>query len=97
MFYVAGQAGYYRAKNADNGYKGEREGKTLGAEAAAKVGYKFANGAFDLSLNGVYAWMGDFYDSTVTRATGAQAGKYIAGGDNPDNAYVYYIAANVPF
>lgn len=98
-FYVKGGVGYFRALTDEDGFYGERESKSIGTEAALRVGYKFSGGAFDLSLNGAYAWWGSFYGSTVSKTTGLPASNRVASanGDDPDNAYKLYLMANVPF
>lgn len=65
-FYFRGSLGYFSASSGAYGMVGgERLGKVYGTEAAGHIGYKFCNGAFDLSLNGAYAVLGDFYSNTV--------------------------------
>ena len=61
----------------------DREGTTIGTEIAARVGYKVAD-LVDVSLNGSYLSLGDFFDKQ-------------AGGDDPDNPYTLYAMVNVPF
>jgi hypothetical protein len=70
-----------------------REGKNLGTEVALRVGYGYAK-HFDLSLNGAYAFLGDYYAKTASRARSATP--YYssrAGDEDPDNPYVAYVMA----
>ncbi|GAB4255846.1 MAG: membrane protein [Deferrisomatales bacterium] len=79
--YVKGAAGYFSTTDGkDNGAQDD----DLGFEVAGRVGYKLAD-AVDLSLNGAYAWLGDFYAGTG------------GGGKDPDDAYTAYFMVNVGF
>ena len=97
--YVKGAAGWFRVVEDEItrfNDEGEvetlkKEGKNIGTELAARVGYKIANGAVDLSLNGAYAWLGDFYDNTATNV------KTDKTRVDPDNPYLVYAMLNIPF
>ncbi|GAB6063118.1 hypothetical protein [Deferrisoma palaeochoriense] len=80
--YVKGGLGYFAALEDDRKTE-EREGKSLGTEVALRVGYKLAE-VVDLSLNGAYAFLGDFYDKS-------DAGK------DPDDLYELYAMVNVSY
>jgi hypothetical protein len=62
----------------------DRNGTSLGTEVFVRVGYKFADN-LDLSLNGAYAWLGDFYDNN---GGGTNANVAASDIDNPFEAYV---------
>ncbi|MDF1554890.1 MAG: hypothetical protein P1P84_17610 [Deferrisomatales bacterium] len=62
----------------------KREGTSIGTEINLRVGKKIA-GAVDVSLNGAYAFLGDFYDKTA------------ADGDDPDAQYMAYLMVNIPY
>ncbi|HSH68857.1 MAG TPA: hypothetical protein VK997_02985 [Deferrisomatales bacterium] len=62
----------------------KREGTSIGTEINLRVGKKVA-GAVDVSLNGAYAFLGDFYDKTAT------------DGDDPDAQYMAYLMVNIPY
>ena len=61
----------------------KKQGETLGFEVAARVGTIVAK-KVDVSLNGAYAFLGDFYDAAP-------------GGQDPDNMYKLNFMVNVPF
>ncbi len=85
--YVKGAFGYLAALEDDrtpNTARSDREGKNYGTELAVRVGYKVAE-FVDVSLNGAYAWLGDFFDKTVNN------------NDDPDGQYLTYVMVNVPF
>lgn len=83
--YLKTGLGYFMA--VDDKRNGEavasREGTNLGLEAAVRVGHKFAE-KVDVSLNGAYAFLGDFYDAAP-------------GGQDPDNMYKVNFMINVPY
>lgn len=83
--YLKTGAGYFMAM--DDKRNGEavasRQGDVLGAEVAARVGTIVAK-KVDVSLNGAYAFLGDFYDAAP-------------GGQDPDNMYKVNFMVNVPF
>lgn len=81
--------GYFRALEDDNKVT-KKEGKSLGTEAALRVGYKFAD-AVDVSLNGGYVWLGDFFDKTGVDA------KTKATKVDPDNLYQVYAMLNINY
>ncbi len=85
QFYVKPAFGYFATLEDDQKAAGtKREGKNLGMELALRVGTKIAD-VVDVSLNGAYAWLGDFYDKTAT------------GGDDPDGQYETYVMVNIPY
>lgn len=98
--YVNWGAGYFRAVT-DDVYKDavgnvdDVEGKTLGWEAAVRVGKKYFE-KVDVSLNLSYADYGNFYDKSVD---GNDAGTDTGGAtdDDPDATYKAYLMVNVPF
>jgi putative N6-adenine-specific DNA methylase len=61
-----------------------RQGNNIGSEICTRVGYKIGKHT-DISLNGAYAVLGDFFDGTAT------------GGQDPDNQYEVYTMLNVFF
>ncbi|NJC88988.1 MAG: hypothetical protein FIB02_10755 [Desulfuromonas sp.] len=89
--YLNWGAGYFRAVtddvNDDN--VDDAEGKTLGWEAAARIGKKYFE-KVDVSLNLSYADYGNFYDNTAPKNGVADAG-------DPDATYKAYLMVNVPF
>lgn len=82
--YVKGGLGYFGAVE-DNRKTEKAEGKSFGTEVALRVGYKLAE-VVDLSLNGAYAFLGDFYDKTANN-----------NSDDPDNPYKFYAMVNVSY
>jgi len=83
--YAQAAVGYFQALEDDLNRAGQvdTEGTSLGTEVAARVGYKIAE-KFDVSLNGAYAFLGDFFDSA-------------SGNNDPDNPYKLYLMANIPY
>lgn len=84
-YYLKTGAGYFMAlddKRNDEAVA-SREGDVLGFEVAARVGTIVAK-KVDVSLNGAYAFLGDFYDAAP-------------GGQDPDNMYKLNFMVNVPF
>lgn len=83
--YLKTGLGYFMA--VDDTRNGEanasKQGTNLGLEAAVRVGHKFAE-KVDVSLNGAYAFLGDFYDAAP-------------GGQDPDNMYKVNFMVNVPY
>lgn len=97
-FYVKASGGMFRSRSSSV-FGNDRKGKILGTEVAARLGYKFM-GSVDVSVNAATAWLGDFYDETVSVTPGATkgtAGTYGHGKDDPDRPYIAYLAMNVPF
>jgi hypothetical protein len=97
--YVRAAVGHFRATEDDRGpVATRREGKTLGTEVAARIGYIFAE-RFDLSLNGSYAMLGNFFDNTAPSFTQNANGTFTrnARGADPENPFVLYWMANVNF
>lgn len=91
--YVKAGVGYFAATEDDQtpgDNATDREGKTIGTEVALRVGYKMAE-ALDLSINGAYAFLGDFYDKTATDLDNG------ATGEDPDNPYEVYLMANLSY
>ena len=80
--YLKSGAGYFMSLK-DKVGADEREAKSLGFELAARVGTKVAE-KVDVSLNGAYALVGDFY-----KAKGSSA--------DPDNMYKVNMMVNVGF
>lgn len=83
-FYVNGAVGYFKAL--EDSRKGDtpHKGTYLGSEVCVRMGYLLGEHT-DLSLNGAYAVLGDFYDGTASN------------GQNPDNPYETYVRINVKF
>ncbi|MBI5015648.1 MAG: hypothetical protein HZB55_09190 [Deltaproteobacteria bacterium] len=84
QLYVKGGAGYFTLVDDKPGDFAERQGKSLGTEVSAAVGYKVADKA-DVQLRGGYAWLGKAYDGLA------------AGGSDPDNLYKLAVMVNVPY
>lgn len=95
--YIKSSAGMFRARSS-NVFGMDRQGKNLGTEVAARVGYKFM-GSVDVSLNAATVWLGDFYDETVAASGAAKgtSGSFGNGKDDPDRPYVAYAMMQVPF
>ncbi len=84
QFYVKPAFGYFATLEDDHKSAGtKKEGKNLGMELALRVGTKIAD-AVDVSINGAYAWLGDYYDKSVN-------------GDDPDGQYETYVMVNIPY
>lgn len=61
--YVSGGIGYFSSlEDTTNDDRQDRNGTGLGTEIFLRAGFKMAEN-LDLSLNGAYAWLGDFYDN----------------------------------
>ncbi len=78
--YIKGAFGYFTTLEGEDNYG--REGDDLGTELAVRVGYKLAE-IVDVSVNGAYAWLGDYFT--------------VKGGDDPDDSYEVYAMVNVGF
>lgn len=74
---------------AANDPRADRSGKGLGTEVFFRAGYKLVKN-LDLSINGAYAWLGDFYDNQGGGTAFDTAG-------DPDNPYEAYFMANLSF
>jgi hypothetical protein len=86
-FYGQGAIGYFASVEDDRKASGtKREGSSIGTEINLRVGKKVAD-AVDVSLNGAYAFLGDFYDKT--------AGDN--GDQDPDDQYMAYLMVNIPY
>lgn len=85
--YVKGALGYFMTLEDDqtpgDGHT-DMNGKSLGTEIAVRAGYKLAD-AVDLSINGAYAMLGDFFDETAVN------------DQDPDDLYTVYLMAKVAF
>ncbi len=85
--YVNFGLGYFQALEDSMTVAGgtsKKEGKTLGTEVALRAGYKFG-GVADVSLNGAYVSLGDFFEKSA------------AGSKDPDNLYQVYAMLNIGF
>lgn len=84
-YYLKTGAGYFMSMDdkRNNEAVASRQGDVLGFEVAARVGTIVAK-KVDVSLNGAYAFVGDFYDAAP-------------GGQDPDNMYKLNFMVNVPF
>lgn len=84
-YYLKTGLGYFMALDdrANGAAAATKQGENLGIEVAARVGRKIAE-KVDVSLNGAYAFVGDFYDSATP-------------GQDPDNMYKLNFMVNVPF
>lgn len=80
--YAQAAAGYFSAVEDKTKRIAATKGTSLGTEVALRVGYKIAE-KVDVSLNGAYAFLGDFYEP--------------ASGDDPDNPYKLYAMVNIPY
>lgn len=63
--YIKSGIGYFASledKLAAADPRTDRKGTTLGTEVFLRAGYKMSKN-LDLSINGAYAWLGDFYDN----------------------------------
>ena len=66
--------------------RGDRGGKTIGTELAVRLGFTPVE-PVELSLNGAYALLGDFYDGLAPNRPGT----------DPDSAYALCVMINIPF
>lgn len=82
--YFKGAIGYFSALEDSRIGVAARQGKNIGSEVCARVGYKLGEHT-DLSLNGAYAMLGDFFDGTAT------------AGQDPDNPYETYVMVDIKF
>lgn len=84
--YVKTGLGYFMSidDSRNNEAVASKQGTNLGIEAAVRVGTKIAE-KVDVSLNGAYAFLGDFYDAAP------------GGGQDPDNMYKVNFMINVPY
>jgi hypothetical protein len=88
--YVKGAIGYVNSvEDADDAY-GTGGETNLGTEIAARVGYKMAE-ALDLSFNGAYVMLGDFYDDWTTDKNNA------ALTTEPEDPWLMYLMAELSF
>jgi hypothetical protein len=83
-FYLNGAVGHFVALEENRLGLTARQGNNIGSEICTRVGYKIGKHT-DISLNGAYAVLGDFFDGTAT------------GGQDPDNQYEVYTMLNVFF
>lgn len=95
--YLRGAVGYFRTLEDEvkvtDTVTVKREGKNMGTEIALRLGYKYTKN-FDISLNGAYAFLGDFYEKTASHARKATPYYSSSPGDSdPDNPYVGYVMA----
>lgn len=89
QMYVKGGLGYFRVTDKEPGDAGtvarrELDGKTLGTEISAAVGYKLAE-KVDVQLRGGYAWLGNAYNGAA------------ADGEDPKDLYKLALMVNVPY
>lgn len=85
--HLKGGVGYFSSledKLAANDPRTDRAGTNLGTEVFVRTGYKFADN-LDLSLNGAYAFLGDFYDNN---GGGTAANSVVTSIDNPYEVYL---------
>lgn len=91
----------------DNNYAlvGRNGGANLGTELALRAAYKVADN-FEVSLNGAYVWLGDFYnnwtpyDTRVIEVADDEGGTTTARVQkfkDPENPYLAYLMAKVSF
>lgn len=91
--YVKSGVGYFAStedKLAANDPRTDRAGTNLGTEVYLRTGYKFADN-LDLSVNGAYAWLGDFYDN---HGGGTAVNTAMTSVDDP---YEVYLKATLTF
>ena len=85
--YVKSGVGYFSStvdKVAAGDPRTSRAGKTLGTELFLRTGYKFAKN-LDVSINGSYVWLGDFYKG---HGGGTAVNDVVHGVANPYEVYL---------
>lgn len=85
--YLKSGVGYFSStvdKVAAGDPRTSRDGKSLGTEVYLRTGYKFAK-HLDVSLNGAYAWLGDFYNG---HGGGTAVNQVATDISNPYEVYV---------
>ncbi len=90
---LKGGVGYFASledKLAANDPRTDRAGTELGTEVYLRASYKFADN-LDLSLNGAYAFLGDFYDKNGGGTAANDAATDI------DDPYEVYLKATLSF
>ncbi len=89
--YINGGIGYFASlEDTVQDDRTDRNGTTLGTEVFLRAGFKFAEN-LDLSVNGAYAWLGDFYDNN-----GGGTNANVAASDI-DDPYEVYVMATLSF
>lgn len=92
-FNVKGGIGYFASVEdtlAENDPRTDRAGTELGTEVFLRAGYKFADN-LDVSINGAYAFLGDFYDE---HGGGTAVNQTV---NNVDDPYEVYLKATLTF
>lgn len=97
QMYFKAAAGWFTALEDDRNHENAiHDGKNIGVEVNGRVGYVFAE-KFDVSLNGAYAFLGDFYKSTVDEDSHRYMDRKVEDGEDPSNPYALYVMVNVAF
>jgi hypothetical protein len=82
--FISTYLGYFSAIEDSLDIGASRNGKTLGTEAAMRMGYKLNNG-LEMNINGAKAFLGSFFEINSP------------GGVILDNPYIVYATVKMPF